>query len=134
MAARGARGAREVPAHIMGPRIILLLTTLALLLLGFVMVYSTSSVIALSTGDPAEVNPMADMVGQVKYAAVGIVLAIILWKFIPYTLWKSNAVWIVWGVAFVLLLATAFMGCLLYTSLGRRSDIVFTKVMSRCWR
>ncbi|HIW76118.1 MULTISPECIES: FtsW/RodA/SpoVE family cell cycle protein [Gordonibacter] len=110
MAARGARGAREVPAHIMGPRIILLLTTLALLLLGFVMVYSTSSVIALSTGDPAEVNPMADMVGQVKYAAVGIVLAIILWKFIPYTLWKSNAVWIVWGVAFVLLLATAFMG------------------------
>lgn len=110
MAARGARGAREVPAHIMGPRIILLLTTLALLLLGFVMVYSTSSVIALSTGDPAEVNPMADMVGQVKYAAVGIVLAIVLWKFIPYTLWKSNAVWIVWGVAFVLLLATAFMG------------------------
>lgn len=110
MAARGARGAREVPAHIMGPRIILLLTTLALLLLGFVMVYSTSSVIALSTGDPAEVNPMADMVGQVKYAAVGIVLAIVLWKFIPYTLWKSNAVWVVWGVAFVLLMATAFMG------------------------
>lgn len=104
---------RGVPAHIMGPRLILLLSVLALTLLGFVMIYSTSSVIALASAtadEVAAVDPMKGTLDQVKYALVGIVLAFLIWKFIPYSVWRSNVVWLVWLVAFVLLVATAFSG------------------------
>ena len=71
----GARGRREAPAHIMVPRLILLLSVLALMLVGFVMIYSTSSVIELSTAKSvAEADPMADVVKQMLFAAVGTVL------------------------------------------------------------
>ncbi|MEG0790577.1 MAG: putative peptidoglycan glycosyltransferase FtsW [Gordonibacter sp.] len=111
MVAKAARAGREVPEHILGPRLILLLSVLALTLLGFVMIYSTSSVIALSNADSVDaVNTLTDMLNQVKFALVGIVLALITWKFVPYSLWRSNIVWAVWLLAFVLLVATIFSG------------------------
>lgn len=109
--ARSARASREVPAHIMGPRIILLLSVLALLLLGFVMIYSTSSVTTLlQAASVQEAEPMADVLNQVKFALAGIVVAFILWKFVPYALWRSNVVWVIWGIALALLAATALFG------------------------
>ena len=48
MAAKTTRGGREVPEHILGPRLILLLSVLALTLIGFVMIYSASSVTAIA--------------------------------------------------------------------------------------
>lgn len=102
---------RETPANVLAPRLILLLTVLTLLLIGFVMVYSTSSVIALAKADTGEtVNAMADMLNQITFAIVGIALAAFIWKFIPCSIWRSNIVWVVWGLAMLLLAATAVVG------------------------
>lgn len=102
---------RETPAHIMAPRLIMLLAVLALVLLGLVMVYSTSSVIALAkAASPEEVNPMADMLGQLRYAVVGVVAAGVIYKFFPASIWRSNLVYVVWAVALVLLVATELFG------------------------
>ena len=92
-----------IPAHIMGPRLVLMLSVLALTLLGFVMIYSTSSVIALASASAdavATVDPMADTLSQIKFAVAGIVIALVVWKFVPYSIWRGNLVW----------------ACLLYTS------------------
>lgn len=95
----------------MAPRIILLLSVFALILLGLVMIYSTSSVIALAKAESVDaVNPMADVLGQLRYAVIGVVLAVIIWKFLPCSLWRSNLVYVVWGLAAVLLVATMFLG------------------------
>ena len=102
-----------IPAHIMGPRLVLMLSVLELTLLGFVMIYSTSSVIALASASAdavATVDPMADTLSQIKFAVVGIVVALAVWKFVPYSVWRGNLVWAVWLLAFVLLVATMFSG------------------------
>lgn len=89
----------------------LLLAVLALLLIGFVMVFSTSSVIELAKAESVDAaKPMADMLNQVKFAVIGIALAFVIWKFIPSALWRSNVVWAVWALAAVLLVATALWG------------------------
>ena len=75
-----------IPAYIMGPRLVLMLSVLALTLLGFVMIYSTSSVIALASASAdavATVDPMADTLSQIKFAVAGIVSARVVWTFVP---------------------------------------------------
>lgn len=109
--ARAQNIGRDIPANIMGPRIILMLVVLALLLLGFVMIYSTSSVIALTSADSVDTaDPLADTFGQMRFALIGVVLAFVTWKFIPCSIWRSNVVWGVWLVTILLLLATALAG------------------------
>ena len=106
---QGNRG--EAPAHIVGPRILMLLSVLALLLIGFVMIYSTSSIIALSTAESvAEADPMGDVLKQMLFAVIGIGLALVLWKVIPVHFWRGGAVWFVCAASFALLLATSFSG------------------------
>ena len=105
------RTKRETPAHIMAPRIIMLLSVLALVLVGFVMIYSTSSVITLANADaPDAANPMADVLGQVRYAVAGLVLAAAIWKFLPCSVWRGPFVYVAWGLAAILLVATMFIG------------------------
>ena len=105
------RDKRGAPAHIMGPRIILLLSVLALMLIGFVMIYSTSAVITLAkAGTEVAVDPMAETLNQIKFAVAGVILALIIWKFVPVSPWRSNAVWVIWAVAFALLVITAVAG------------------------
>lgn len=105
------RTKRETPAHIMAPRIIMLLSVLALVLIGFVMIYSTSSVITLANADaPDAANPMADVLGQVRYAVAGLVLAAAIWKFLPCSVWRGPFVYAAWGLAAILLVATMFIG------------------------
>ena len=89
-----------------GPRLALLLCVLALTLLGFVMIYSASSIKAITE----QVSDMSYMFDQIKFAVIGIAAAFVLWKVIPYRVWASNAVWVVWGVAVILLLLTAAVG------------------------
>ena len=99
MARANARAGQGVPASIAGPRLIFLLAVMALLLVGFVMVYSASSVKAINGGD----DPASFLVDQLLYAGLGIVCALVLWKFVPYRVWDG---WLVWGI----------WACLLYTS------------------
>ena len=56
-----------IPAHIMGPRLVLMLSVLALTLLGFVMIYSTSSVIALASAS-ADAVATVDPMGRYYYS------------------------------------------------------------------
>lgn len=104
--ARVRQDRREVPATIMAPRLILLLCVFILVLIGFVMIYSASSVSALSEGE----DPISYLVDQVRFAVIGIVCAVVLWKLLPCSVWKGPAIWIVWGVAVVMLVLTAVMG------------------------
>ena len=97
---------REVPASIMGPRVILLLCVLALLLIGLVMVYSTSSVKAINEG----LTETHYIVRQLIYAGAGIFLALIVWRFVPPRVWSGPLLWGVWAFAILLLLATAATG------------------------
>ena len=88
------------------PRMALILAVLALLLIGLVMVYSASSVNALSEGGSA----MGGFISQVVYAVLGIAAAFVVWQIIPYHAWVGRFVWVVWGVSMGLLVLTAIMG------------------------
>ena len=88
-----------------GPRVLLLLCALALVLVGLVMVFSASMVKALEAGKPAS-DFFTD---QIVFVVVGAVMAAVLWR-VNYRTWVGPALWIIWGVAVVLILATAVMG------------------------
>ncbi len=94
-----------------GPRLIMLLVVLALTLLGFVMIYSASSISAITE----EAGQASYLLDQLVFAVIGIAAAFVLWKLIPYNVWAGPALWIIWGVAVVLLLLTALLGL---TALG----------------
>lgn len=104
------RTARQSPSatgpFLQGPRVLLLLCVLALVLIGLVMVFSASMVKALENGAPAETF----FRGQVIYACLGVVVALVLWKVVPYHVWIGPFVWIVWGVAVVLIFAVWLVG------------------------
>ena len=89
-----------------GPRLILLLCVLGLTLLGFVMIYSASSISAISE----EIDSASYLFDQLKFAVVGVVAMFVLWKFVPYRFWEGPAIWVIWGIAVALLLLTAIMG------------------------
>lgn len=84
----------------------MLLCVLGLVLIGLVMVYSASMVKALDSGVAAS-DYFTD---QLIFAAVGVVMALVLWKVIPYRVWVGPIVWVIWGVAVALILATALSG------------------------
>lgn len=102
-----SRGRKETPATIAGPRLLFILVTIALLCIGLVMVYSASSVKAISeTGNAAKF-----LLNQVAYIGVGVVFAAVVYFFIPCRAWRSTRfVWFVWLVAIALLVATAVVG------------------------
>ncbi len=105
MAMKGLHARVEAP-EILGPRLVMLLCVLGLTLLGFVMIYSASSISAISES----IDSASYLFDQLKYAVVGVAAAIVLWKLIPYRVWAGPAVWVVWAVAIVLLVLTAVMG------------------------
>ena len=105
-----SRAARQSPSttgpFLQGPRVLLLLCVLALVLIGLVMVFSASIVKALENGAPAETF----FRNQVIYAVLGVIVALVLWKVVPYHVWIGPLVWIVWGVAALLIFAVWLVG------------------------
>ncbi|MDE8702513.1 FtsW/RodA/SpoVE family cell cycle protein [Adlercreutzia equolifaciens] len=106
MTARASQRSSEQGPSQQGPRVLLLLCVLGLVLIGLVMVYSASMVTALDSGVAAS-DYFTD---QLIFAAVGVVMALVLWKVIPYRVWVGPIVWVIWGVAVALILATALSG------------------------
>ena len=104
--ARGRVRTADVAPDVAGPRLVLLVVVLGLTLLGFVMIYSASSISAI-TEEGGEASYLVD---QLVFAIIGIAAAFVLWKVIPYEVWATNVIWIVWGVAIALLFLTAVMG------------------------
>lgn len=83
-----------------------MLSVLSLVLIGLVMVYSTSSVNAIEEG----LSTTHYIARQVAFTFIGLVLAFFLYKVIPYRFWGGKWVWIVWFGALGLLLLTATVG------------------------
>ena len=96
----------DVSPDVAGPRLVVLIVVLGLTLLGFVMIFSASSISAITE----EGDQTSYLVDQLVFAVLGIAAAFVLWKVIPYEIWATRFVWVVWGVAVVLLLLTAFAG------------------------
>jgi len=93
-------------AQLQGPRILMLVCVAGLTLMGLVMVYSTSSIDAVAGGR----NMFRDVGMQALYAVIGIGMGLIVWKALPYRLWATNFVWVVWAISVVLLVLTAVVG------------------------
>lgn len=108
--ARSNNGASSLPVDVRVARIALAVAAFGLLLIGFVMVYSTTSVDLIDAGK----DPLSDLKSQVAFALIGVAAVVLLWKIIPYTAWVTRAVWIVWFAGVVLLVLTAFIGTELY--------------------
>ena len=94
-----------VPARIMAPRLVLIVSTLALVCLGIVMIFSASSVEAISEmGDAAYYVKR-----QAMFAGIGLLLAIACAK-IDYH-WLAGRLFVpVWAGTVLLLLAVYFLG------------------------
>lgn len=106
-AARAQADARGVPADIMLPRIVLVVSSIMLVLIGLVMVFSASTVEAIADGDS-----VFSYVGkQAVFVVVGAVAAFAVARILPYHLWRSGPLfYIFWGLAMVLLVAVLFVG------------------------
>lgn len=106
------------PAAIMGPRLLFILSVVALCILGLVMVYSASSITAYNEfGDAAYYVKR-----QAVFLAIGLVLCVVCSR-IPYSVWSLPAVFITfWAISVAMLSLTAFgMGI---TALGAERSIV----------
>lgn len=92
------------------PRVLLVLSVFALVALGIVMVFSSSTVEAINEGAPAQ----SYVVKQFVYAGIGLVLCVGIIVVYPYRHWFSselvNGLSIFWLISVVLLLLTALMG------------------------
>jgi len=103
--ARGRVRTADVAPDVAGPRLVLLVAVFGLTLLGFVMIFSASSISAITEGDQTSY-----LFDQLVFAVLGVASAFVLWKVIPYQLWATRLIWVVWGIAVALLLLTAVMG------------------------
>ncbi|MBR5260108.1 MAG: cell division protein FtsW [Eggerthellaceae bacterium] len=106
----GRRHTTSVSSGLLGPRLVFMLCVLALVLIGLVMVYSTTSVSAISEGRTAWVY----IVKQLIYVGVGVALALFVYRAIPHYAWCGRFVWIAWGVCMVMLLLVPLIGIEIY--------------------
>lgn len=99
-----------VPARFMAPRLLFLGAVAFLALFGLTMIYSSSSITALSSAD-ANYNPAFYLQRQLFFGAVGIVLAFVIARF-DYHLWVRKLLVVEWVVTLLLLLLvlTPFAG------------------------
>lgn len=103
--ALGERLIAGVPARIMRPRLVFLVSLAALVLFGLLMVYSASSVSAMhDAGDPAYFFKR-----QLIFAVMGVALIVALAWF-PWAFLRGRGIWVCYGAVFVFLLAVIALG------------------------
>ena len=103
---RTQRSRNAVPASIHGPRIGFLLCVLALVLIGFVMVYSAGSISNINNG----VDAFKSLTDQVMYAVFGALIAFAIYRFIPVSIWRTKWLWAALALLVVVILLTALVG------------------------
>ncbi|MDR2721583.1 MAG: putative lipid II flippase FtsW [Coriobacteriaceae bacterium] len=101
-----AKATSALSSEVWVPRIFLVLSAFTLLLIGFLMVYSTSSIVAIDEGSA----PTYYLVRQLGFAAIGIAACFAIVKYMPYHRWLGQSVWVFWGIAVILLACTALIG------------------------
>lgn len=99
---------RNVPAEVMGPRLLVAVSAIALTIIGIVMVFSASSIEAIS--DPDIGDPTYFWVRQLGFAVIGGVLAVLFVRFVPYESWLGKAGVAYYVACLILVLMTAAMG------------------------
>ncbi|ACV21931.1 Cell division protein FtsW [Slackia heliotrinireducens] len=102
--------ARGVPASIMMPRLMLIVTTLCLVLFGLVMVFSASTVQQIASGS----SILSSVGKQAVWVLAGALGAYGLARFVPYQVWEGRWSNVVWVGACLLLLAVAAFGTEIY--------------------
>ena len=108
-----ARFAREkiagnggvAPSSIMVPRVLFLASSLGILIFGLLMIYSSSSIMGLTSSNYGN-DPAYFVVRQLEFAAVGVVFALVL-ACLDYHTWQGNMLTIV-SVITVMLLVIVF--------------------------
>lgn len=111
-------GARAVSSSIAVPRILLLFSVLALTVIGCVMIYSASIAEAVEAASLAEADSpvnvdasaLSYLTDQLVFVVLGVIAAALLWKVIPLRVWQGPFLWVIWGLAVVLLVLTAAIG------------------------
>ena len=103
---RTQRSRNAVPASIHGPRIGFLLCVLALVLIGFVMVYSAGSISNINNG----VDALKSLTDQVMYAVFGALIAFAIYRFVPVSIWRTKWLWAALALLVVVILLTALVG------------------------
>ncbi len=99
------RKRRPTPARIMAPRLLFIGSVVFLVVVGLVMIYSASSIVALNdTGDPQYY-----LKRQIVFIAMGAALAVVL-AIVPISRWRGFFGYAVWGLLALALLATAVIG------------------------
>lgn len=100
---------QSLPASVMGPRLMVGLSTLALLVIGLVMVYSASSITALvEQGDS-----LGEALKQCLFAVLGVVIAVLLVMWVKVDQLRGTSLdlgKIFWAVCVVLLVVTSVLG------------------------
>lgn len=99
-------GASQLPASVSGPRLIVVLSTALLVILGLVMVFSASSIANYVDGGDA----FADMRHQLEFAAAGLFFCVLVARFVPYRFWMGPATWVAFIGSVLLLVMTALIG------------------------
>lgn len=101
---------RGTPARIMAPRVVLYVCALSLTLFGLLMIYSASSIMALSSADYGN-NPAYFVIRQAVFAGVGALLALVL-AHVDYRAWHGRLLVATW-------FATVAMLGLIYTPIAQ---------------
>lgn len=104
--AKGKRKSVAFDFDIRTAKVLLLVSVAALVVIGLLMVYSTTSAELASNGK----NPFEDVIQQAAFALIGTVGMVVIWQFVPFRLWMGNFLWIAYAVCMVLLVATIFLG------------------------
>ena len=97
---------QSAPAQVMAPRLMVILSTLALLAIGLVMVYSSSSI----TSYVEEGDALGETLKQCVFAVLGIVMAIAIVPFFNQERMQGTAGVLFWAGCCVLILVTALLG------------------------
>jgi cell division protein FtsW len=96
-----------VPARILGPRLLLIVTTIALLIFGLVMVYSASFVEAFT--NPNIQDSSYIFKHQLRWVGLGVVALIVAAVF-DYRVWNTQGSWAPWSLVVILLVVTWAVG------------------------
>ena len=104
--ARGALGGRlgsllGTPSRFMQPRIILYITTFALVAFGLLMIYSSSSIVAMTSED-TNYNAAYYVTRQAVFVAAGLAAAAFV-AFTDYHLWSRTLLPLIWVATVALL-------------------------------
>lgn len=98
--------AKNVSADILIPRLVFIVSVIALVLFGLVMVFSASCAEALNNNESA----YSYLLKQGFFCVIGLGGAYVLWRVIPFNIWRTEKTWWLFGIMFVLMLATLFAG------------------------